>query len=34
VVVDGLQHIAPDVKVQAKEQTAAAVPEVPSPSTH
>src|SRR5712671_3739622 len=30
VVVDGLQHIAPDVKVQAKEQTAAAVPETPS----
>jgi multidrug efflux system membrane fusion protein len=30
VVVDGLQHIAPDVKVQAKEEPAAAAPEAPS----
>ena len=30
VVVDGLQHIAPDVKVQAKEEPAAAAPETPS----
>src|SRR5258706_653796 len=32
VVVDGLQHIAPDVKVQAKEEDAAAAPE--ASSTH
>jgi membrane fusion protein, multidrug efflux system len=32
VVVDGLQHIAPDVKVQAKEESAAAAPE--ASSTH
>jgi len=31
VVVDGLQHIAPDVRVQAKEDVAAAAPETRAP---